>query len=111
MIIKINPKNPQPRLIRKVVDVLEEGGVIAYPTDTIYGLGCDLYQKDAIEGVHRAEGDGVPGLPMKVHEAGDELVSAGRRAADTQRCLHRNAAAVVELHAGQIPRLNGRQFL
>jgi tRNA threonylcarbamoyl adenosine modification protein (Sua5/YciO/YrdC/YwlC family) len=53
MIIKINPKNPQPRLIRKVVDVLEEGGVIAYPTDTIYGLGCDLYQKDAIEGVHR----------------------------------------------------------
>jgi tRNA threonylcarbamoyl adenosine modification protein (Sua5/YciO/YrdC/YwlC family) len=53
MIIKINLKNPQPRLIRKVVDVLREGGVIAYPTDTIYGLGCDLYQKDAIEGVHR----------------------------------------------------------
>jgi tRNA threonylcarbamoyl adenosine modification protein (Sua5/YciO/YrdC/YwlC family) len=52
MIIKINPKNPQPRLIRKVVDVLKEGGVIAYPTDTIYGLGCDLYQKDAIERVH-----------------------------------------------------------
>jgi len=53
MIIKINPKNPQPRLIRKVVDVLKEGGVIAYPTDTIYGLGCDLYQKAAIERVHR----------------------------------------------------------
>ena len=53
MIIKINSKNPQPRLIRKVVDVLKEGGVIAYPTDTIYGLGCDLYQKDAIERVHR----------------------------------------------------------
>jgi tRNA threonylcarbamoyl adenosine modification protein (Sua5/YciO/YrdC/YwlC family) len=53
MIIKINPKNPQPRLIRKVVDALKGGGVIAYPTDTIYGLGCDLYQKDAIERVHR----------------------------------------------------------
>jgi tRNA threonylcarbamoyl adenosine modification protein (Sua5/YciO/YrdC/YwlC family) len=53
MIIKINPQNPQPRLIRKVVDALKEGGVIAYPTDTIYGLGCDLYQKDAIERVHR----------------------------------------------------------
>lgn len=53
MIIKINPKNPQPRFIRKVVDVLKEGGVIAYPTDTIYGLGCDLYQKDAIERVHQ----------------------------------------------------------
>ena len=53
MIIKINPKNPQPRFIRKVVDVLKEGGVIAYPTDTIYGLGCDLYQKEAIERVHQ----------------------------------------------------------
>ncbi len=53
MIIKINQKNPQPRLIRKVAEVLKEGGVIAYPTDTIYGLGCDLYQKDAIERVHR----------------------------------------------------------
>jgi tRNA threonylcarbamoyl adenosine modification protein (Sua5/YciO/YrdC/YwlC family) len=53
MIIKINPKNPQQRLIHKVVDILKEGGVIAYPTDTIYGLGCDLYQKDAIERVHR----------------------------------------------------------
>lgn len=52
MIIKINPQNPQARLIRKVMDVLKEGGIIAYPTDTIYGLGCDLYQKDAIEGVH-----------------------------------------------------------
>ena len=53
MIIKINAANPQPRLILKVVDVLKEGGVIAYPTDTIYGLGCDLYQKDAIERIHR----------------------------------------------------------
>jgi tRNA threonylcarbamoyl adenosine modification protein (Sua5/YciO/YrdC/YwlC family) len=53
MIIKINPKNPQPRLIRKVAETLKEGGVIAYPTDTIYGLGCDLYKKEAIERVHR----------------------------------------------------------
>jgi tRNA threonylcarbamoyl adenosine modification protein (Sua5/YciO/YrdC/YwlC family) len=53
MIIKINSKNPQPRLIRKVVDTLRQGRVIAYPTDTIYGLGCDLYQKDAIERIHR----------------------------------------------------------
>jgi tRNA threonylcarbamoyl adenosine modification protein (Sua5/YciO/YrdC/YwlC family) len=53
MIIKINPDNPQPRLISKVVDALQKGGVIAYPTDTIYGLGCDLYQKDAIKRIHR----------------------------------------------------------
>jgi len=52
MIIKINPHNPQQRLIRSVVATLKEGGVIAYPTDTIYGLGCDLYQKDAIKRIH-----------------------------------------------------------
>jgi len=53
VIIKINAQNPQPRLIRRVADTLKEGGVIAYPTDTIYGLGCDLSQKDAIERIHR----------------------------------------------------------
>ena len=53
MIIKINSVNPQLRLIRKVVDVLKVGGVIAYPTDTIYGLGCDLYNKDDIKRIHR----------------------------------------------------------
>ena len=53
MIIKINPENPQQRLIRKVADTLKEGGVIAYPTDTIYGLGCDFNQKDAIKRIHR----------------------------------------------------------
>jgi tRNA threonylcarbamoyl adenosine modification protein (Sua5/YciO/YrdC/YwlC family) len=53
MIITINPKNPQPRLIRKVVEVLEEGGVIGYPTDTIYGVGCDLFKPEAIRKIHR----------------------------------------------------------
>ncbi|MBW2040327.1 MAG: threonylcarbamoyl-AMP synthase [Deltaproteobacteria bacterium] len=53
MIIKINPVNPQRRLIRKVTDALKEGRVIAYPTDTIYGLGCDLYQKEAIKRIRQ----------------------------------------------------------
>jgi tRNA threonylcarbamoyl adenosine modification protein (Sua5/YciO/YrdC/YwlC family) len=53
VIIKINSQNPQQRLIRRVEDTLKDGGVIAYPTDTIYGLGCDLSQKDAIERIHR----------------------------------------------------------
>jgi tRNA threonylcarbamoyl adenosine modification protein (Sua5/YciO/YrdC/YwlC family) len=53
MIVTINPKNPQPRLIRKVVEVLERGGVIGYPTDTIYGVGCDLFNPEAIRKVHR----------------------------------------------------------
>ena len=53
MIITINHKNPQVRLIRKVVGVLQEGGVIGYPTDTIYGVGCDLFNPEAIQKIHR----------------------------------------------------------
>ena len=53
MIIKINPQNPQQRLIRRVVDILRDGRVIAYPTDTIYGLGGDPFQKNALEKIHR----------------------------------------------------------
>jgi tRNA threonylcarbamoyl adenosine modification protein (Sua5/YciO/YrdC/YwlC family) len=53
MIITINPANPQMRLIRKVVDVLREGGVIGYPTDTIYGVGCNLFNPEAIRKIHR----------------------------------------------------------
>ncbi len=53
MILAINPKNPQVRLIRKVVEVLQQGGVIGYPTDTIYGLGCDLFHQEAIRKIHR----------------------------------------------------------
>src|SRR3954467_8017608 len=49
MLITIHPKDPQPRLIRQVADVLKRGGIIIYPTDTIYGLGCDIYQHKAIE--------------------------------------------------------------
>ncbi len=52
MIISINPKNPQPRLVRKVVEILERGGLIGYPTDTIYGIGCDLFQPEAIRRIH-----------------------------------------------------------
>ncbi len=53
MIYTINPDNPQKRLIKKVCDILDEGGIIAYPTDTFYGIGCDLYNKKAIELIYR----------------------------------------------------------
>ena len=53
MIIEINPDNPQGRLIEKVAKVLEQGGLVIYPTDTQYGLGCDLKNKKAIEKVYR----------------------------------------------------------
>jgi tRNA threonylcarbamoyl adenosine modification protein (Sua5/YciO/YrdC/YwlC family) len=53
MILRINQDNPQARLIKKVVEVLRDGGVIAYPTDTQYGIGCDLFQKRSIEQTYR----------------------------------------------------------
>src|SRR4030066_262548 len=53
MIIPINSKDPQRRLIRKVVEVLGQGGLIGYPTDTIYGVGCDLFNPEAIRKIHR----------------------------------------------------------
>lgn len=49
MLIQIHPENPQPRLIKQVIECLKDGGVIIYPTDTIYGLGCDINQQKAIE--------------------------------------------------------------
>ncbi len=49
MILRIHPQNPQERILRQITDCLKSGGVIIYPTDTIYGLGCDIYQQKAIE--------------------------------------------------------------
>ena len=53
MILQINPKHPQPRRIEKVAEVLRSDGVIVYPTDTVYGLGCDIRSKKALEKVRR----------------------------------------------------------
>lgn len=53
MLLNIHPDNPQPRAIRTAVDLLEKGGVIIYPTDTIYGLGCDIHQPKAVEKICR----------------------------------------------------------
>jgi len=56
MLLHIHPDNPQLRLINTVVDTLRKGGVIIYPTDTIYGIGCDITQPAAIERVARIKG-------------------------------------------------------
>jgi tRNA threonylcarbamoyl adenosine modification protein (Sua5/YciO/YrdC/YwlC family) len=53
MLIRIHPDNPQPRLVKQVVEYLQKGGIIIYPTDTIYGLGCDILQQKAIEKISR----------------------------------------------------------
>jgi tRNA threonylcarbamoyl adenosine modification protein (Sua5/YciO/YrdC/YwlC family) len=48
-LIKIHPVNPEGRKIARIVDILKRGGVIIYPTDTVYGIGCDLMNKKSIE--------------------------------------------------------------
>ena len=52
MLLAINPENPQERLIAKVAEVLERGGIIAYPTDTTYGIGCSIFNKKGIERIY-----------------------------------------------------------
>ena len=51
--ICINPQNPQPRLIAQVVEALKHGAVICYPTDTVYGIGCDIFNQKAVKRVHQ----------------------------------------------------------
>lgn len=53
MLLEIHPKNPDERKIRMVVDCLKKGGVIIYPTDTVYGMGCDIEHPEAIERICR----------------------------------------------------------
>ena len=52
MLLSINDENPQLRLIRKAVQILQNGGIIVYPTDTVYGIGCDLFNKRGIEKIY-----------------------------------------------------------
>ncbi|MEN9577079.1 MAG: hypothetical protein RJA70_88 [Pseudomonadota bacterium] len=56
MIVEINPNTPDPRKIRRAVEALQRGEVIAYPTDTCYGFGCDLFNKKALEKLYQIKG-------------------------------------------------------
>jgi tRNA threonylcarbamoyl adenosine modification protein (Sua5/YciO/YrdC/YwlC family) len=56
MLLKIHPENPSPRQIKTVVECLNDGGVIIFPTDTIYALGCDIYKSRAIDKVAQIKG-------------------------------------------------------
>ena len=56
MLIQIHPDNPDPRQIKKVVECLKDGGLIIYPTDTVYGFGCDVNNKRAMEKLCRLKG-------------------------------------------------------
>ncbi len=55
---ELHPETPQLRYINKAVSVLKEGGVIIYPTDTVYGIGCDIFNKEALERIFSIKNDG-----------------------------------------------------
>ncbi len=56
MLLEINPVTPEPRKIRRAVDALRAGEVIAYPTDTVYGIGCDLFDRKAVDRLYHIKG-------------------------------------------------------
>ena len=56
MLIRLYPENPNPKHIRMIVDVLEAGGVVIYPTDTVYAMGCDIRANKTIEKIARFKG-------------------------------------------------------
>jgi tRNA threonylcarbamoyl adenosine modification protein (Sua5/YciO/YrdC/YwlC family) len=58
LLLSVHPQNPQPRLIRQAADMLREGAVIAYPTDSSYALGCQVGNKDALQRMRQIRGVG-----------------------------------------------------
>lgn len=56
MLLSIHPENPEPRKIKQVTECLADGGLVIYPTDTVYGLGCDIFNQKAIERLCRLKG-------------------------------------------------------
>jgi tRNA threonylcarbamoyl adenosine modification protein (Sua5/YciO/YrdC/YwlC family) len=56
MLVVLHPDNPQERIIQQVASCLKEGGIVIYPTDTVYGLGCDIFQPKAVERICRIKG-------------------------------------------------------
>ena len=56
MLLEINAQHPEPRKVRQAVDALESGQVIGYPTDTVYGLGCDITSKKAVDRLYQIKG-------------------------------------------------------
>lgn len=56
MLVKLYEENPNQRQIQQVVDCLRSGGLVVYPTDTVYGLGCDIFNKSALERLYQYKG-------------------------------------------------------
>ncbi|MEW6501512.1 MAG: L-threonylcarbamoyladenylate synthase [Thermodesulfobacteriota bacterium] len=63
-IVSINPQNPQERLIVQVVEALRRGAVICYPTDTVYGIGCDIFDQQAVKRIYQLKQRPLSGRPF-----------------------------------------------
>jgi tRNA threonylcarbamoyl adenosine modification protein (Sua5/YciO/YrdC/YwlC family) len=59
---ELHPETPQLRYINKAIEVLSKGGVIIYPTDTVYGIGCDIFNKEALERIFSIKNDSISKL-------------------------------------------------
>ena len=68
MMIEIDPNSPEYPKVRKTADTLKNCGVIAYPTDTIYGFGCDIFCKEAIERIYKIKKKKSTGFSFIVHD-------------------------------------------
>ena len=86
MLIRLHPEDPQPRHVKTIIECLLDGGVIVYPTDTIYGLGCDIFKPKAIEKICRIKNID----PAKAQlEFGKPLLASGSRRNDDFDRAHR----------------------
>jgi tRNA threonylcarbamoyl adenosine modification protein (Sua5/YciO/YrdC/YwlC family) len=56
MLLRINPDNPEGRKIAQVAEILDRGGIMIYPTDTVYGIGCDIFNKKAVDRICKLRG-------------------------------------------------------
>lgn len=69
---ELHPITPQERFIKKAVEVLKNGGVIIYPTDTVYGLGCDIFNKEAVERIYSIKNEALTKLySFLIHDLKD----------------------------------------
>ena len=76
--LHVHLKNPHKRIIMNAIHVLEKGGLIIYPTDTVYGIGCSLYNKSALERLYRlkqkSKFDPISIIVKDIREGDDLLV-------------------------------------
>ena len=110
MLLKIFPENPNTKRIRMVVDALEAGSIIIYPTDTVYAMGCDIKATRSIEGIARFKNmnPGNPDLSLSFHDMSQLSEYTVIRDNTTFKLLKRNLPGpftfIVQAN-NQIPRL------